>query len=251
MGAKLHELLAVEGDLGGKAKKLLDEAQHTLARQPDHFTALATRTEYFDEARAQDENTEEYSEMVTTVADKLRGLIDPMVNHLDAMMQKELTNQTAKADLILGGEIIARDLPGTFLLSLETYFKRVREVYNDIPVLRPGVKWEPDSANENVYIAPEATTFRNEKVRVSDIVAPATPQHQAQVDIYHEDKKVARIIKTESSGNLTPLDKSRIIGRLDDLIRAIKQARQRANTAEVVNGQLGGELMAYIHGSEV
>ena len=37
MSGKLHELLAVEGDLGGASKKLMVEAANTFSKKTDHF----------------------------------------------------------------------------------------------------------------------------------------------------------------------------------------------------------------------
>ena len=47
---------------------------------------------------------------------------------------------------------------------------------------------------------------------------------------------------------ISPAEKSAILGRLDKLTRAVKKARQKANTAEVTKVTIGEELFKYIHG---
>ena len=250
MAGRLHELLAVEGDLGGAAKKLIGEAITTFSKRADHFMGQTVRYEHLDEDRVKEDYTDDHA-MVTTVSDKLRYLVPPISKHIDALMQKDLTNTEAVADLVVDGTVIAENLPATFLLGLESYLQRLRAVYNAIPTLKPGIRWESDPTQDNVFIAPEQTAFRAEKVKVHKIVVDATEHHPAQIDMWYEDRKVARIIKTETSGTLTPLAKSKILGRVDTLIRAAKKARQRANRAEIVKRNLGSSLFDYIHGAEV
>ena len=240
----------VEGDLGGTAKKLIDEAITTFSKRADHFMGQTVRYEHLDEDRAK-EDYDDSHEMVTTVSDKLHYLLRPVSDHVDALMKKDLTNTEAFADLVVDGNVVAERLPATFLLGLESYLKRIRAVYNAIPTLKPGIRWEPDVTQNNVYIAPEQVSFRSEKEKVHKIIVEATEHHPAQIDMWHEDRKVARIIKTETSGTLTPLTKSKLLGRVDKLIRATKKARQRANRAEIVSRNIGHDLFNYIHGDEI
>ena len=140
---KLHELLAVEGDLEGTYKKIVDEAKVTFDKKGAHFFGVHRRLEMFDEdlPKAPDE----HQEMVTTVHDKLEYVNEHVVRYFDAVLQKERTNQDAKADIVVDGVSLAKDLPATFLLGLENKLKNVRSLFQAIPTLPPGRKWEKDS----------------------------------------------------------------------------------------------------------
>lgn len=48
------------------------------------------------------------------------------------------------------------------------------------------------------------------------------------------------------SGMWTVQQKASALDRVDILLQAIKKARQRANTAEVVDGHIGAALTAFI-----
>jgi len=97
---KLHELLAVEGDLENAAKKIMGETIQTFTKKQDHFSAFIRTLTMFDENR-QNENTTDRSELTTTVDEKLDYTQLPVVRWFDALLQKEATNQLAKADLVV------------------------------------------------------------------------------------------------------------------------------------------------------
>lgn len=246
--AVLHELLAVEGDLEGVCKRVLDETKHTLGTKEDHFFGFNRKFEAFD-SEDQTKYPEESKELVTTVGDKLAYMMGHVVRYYDAIAQKEATNQVAKADLVVGGTTLATGLPATLLLGLETRLKSLRGVLDNIPTLAPGVSWQLDeNRGKGVYIAPPEEKLKSEKTVKHKIVAEATKEHPAQVVEYPETKNVGKYTRLIWSGMMTPLEKSAILGRIDKLIRAAKQARQRANTTEVVKLEIGKVITEYILG---
>jgi len=151
----------------------------------------------------------------------------------------------------VNGTPIAKNVPATFLLGLESKLKTIRNgIYETIPTLQPGVKWERDEATgDGVYkrVHPDEK-FRTKKVMKNHIVTEATKEHPAQVTVYNEDEKVARVITDTWCGMISPAQKSAVLGRIDNLIRGVKKARQNANTTEVVKITIGEELFAYING---
>lgn len=246
--SKLHQLLAVEGDLEGTAKKITEETITQFTKHPDRYFGHHQRIELFDENAP--EEADNHKAMDDTVQSKLDYTAGHIVRYLDAVLQKETTNQEAKADLVVDGEAIAKDLPATFLLGLETRLKNIRKIYLSIPTLQPGIEWKLDeSQGEDVYkrVYPEVK-FRTKKVLKNHVKALATKEHPEQVDVYTEDEKVARIITDTWCGMFTVAKKSDIIGRIDQLIRAVKVARQQANTTEVKPAHIADKLFDYING---
>lgn len=248
---KLHEVLAVEGDLAGTAKKLSDEARDTFAKKPTHFLSDTAVTTYFDDSKSQ-LNTTVQTAMVTTVADKLDYLAPALSRYYDVYVAKETTNQKAVADVVFpDGTTFFANVPATVLLGFETKLKELRSVYEAIPTLQPGIIWEPDTATgAGVYKSknPE-TRFVTEKITSAVELSPATKEHKAQVEKVVNDVPVAKREITHQSGMLSPHDKSEVLGRIDVLIRAFKEARQRANSTEVetVKG-FGKTLTDFING---
>ncbi len=242
----LHELLAVEGDLDGAHKKILEETRTTFTKRSDHFMGQHRVLEMFVEDGIK--YPEEHKAIDTTVQAKLDHMKKTEVRYFDAILQKEATNQTATADLIVDGTTIGLALPATFLLGMETRFKHLRTAYEVIPTLQPGIEWVKDeSQGEGIY----KTSRPSEKLKTETIIEAvvlyeATKDHPAQIKEVSNVKTVGKYSQTTWSGMITPAEKSSLLGRIDKLIRAFKQARQRANTTEVVKRSIGAELFAFI-----
>jgi hypothetical protein len=244
---KLHELLAVETDLEATYKKVVDEAINTFSKKPDHFIGQHRSLNMFDESK-QNENLEEHKELVSTVGEKLLYVKDFVTRYFDAVLQKEKTNQTAFADLIVDGKVLGFSLPATFLLGLETKLKQIRIMYESSPTLPPGIKWEIDNeTGRGVFKATLDDKLKTAKTFMHKVLVAPTDKHPAQVEKWEEQIPVGKYTTTVQYGMLTPAQKSRFIGRIDKLIQGCKQARQRANCAEVVSMEIGNVLYEYIN----
>lgn len=246
--AKLHEILAVVGDLTTTAKKVNDEAIGTFGKKAELFIgSVAEVTHFSDEDRVLD--TTEHKEIVATVFEKLKYLVRANVRALDAYLQKEATNQKANADIEIDGKVIAQNVPATVLLGLETKLADLRAVYMAIPTLAPGPEWALDPAQRHgVYrSAHPDVRFRTKKTMRAFQLSPATQHHPAQVQAITEDAPIAKISVQTWSGMITSAQKSDLLDRIDQLVRAVKRARQRANMEPVDQRKIGDALLDHIH----
>jgi len=246
--AQLHELLAVEGDLKGEKEKIRDEAIHTFSKKPAHFLGLLKKLEMYSDSRKNEEG-EERLELVTTVKDKLAYLSTSFIRFWDAKLQKESANQRAKADIIVDEKVFLKDVPVTFLLAMEEELKQLRKVYSSIPTLAPGFSWVKDDAlgkdiykNEHVVIKQ-----KTEKTVAHKILVPASKEHPAQVEKWTEDKAIGRYVTEDWSGMISSTEKSILLGKVDNILRAIKKARQRANNEEITKIEVGKVIFDYIN----
>lgn len=243
---KLHELLAIDADLNNIATNMLRDAQVTFTKRIEHFQGFTKSTHYLDEAKA-DLNTEENKEVPTTVDTRLEYALQHLTKLYDVLIQKEATNHTAKADLIVDGVTLAKDVPGTMLLGLESRLKAVRELISTVPTLNPALAWTPDTTRgDGVYRSQVQATTKTEKTLEYVTVAPATDKHPAQVKDWTVDKPVASIETVHLSGMWPVAKKAEVLDRIDVLMQAVKQARMRANSVEVVPGKIGDVLFKYI-----
>lgn len=243
---KLHELLAVDSDLSGRAQRIMDEAKDTFTNKQDRFTGFYKSLRMFDDSR-EGENTDESKQVVTTVGEKLSHVRTMVGKHYDALLQKEMANTQAKSDIILDGEVIANDVPATFLLAMETRLKGLRQVVEFIPTLRPGFNWtERDDLGAGIFAANAPVSFKTEKFTDSRVLYEATKEHPAQIDTWNADRSIGRIEMEHLSGMITSAEKSRILTNVDNMIGAIKKARQRANTVEVENAKIADALFSRI-----
>lgn len=243
---KLHELLAIEADRGNAADSIMAEAIVTFSKKTDHFEGLVRTVSYLNEGRS-GENTSEEKALITTVDAKLGHVAGIVGRFYDVLLQKETTNGEAKADLIVNGKTIGTGLPATFLLGMETRLKKLRELLLLAPTIAPGIVWADDaSRGKGVFRSPPKTTFKTEKQVKYIELSPATDKHAAQMKDWTEDVNVARVDTTQWVGAWSVSRKAEVLDKVDELLVAVKQARQRANVAEVKPAAIGKAIFDYL-----
>jgi hypothetical protein len=244
---KLHELLAVEADLEGRVRNIMNETRKVFKDKPALFMG-AVRT-YHPFVEDGIDYPEEHQALTSTVDEKLAYTSNFVASYYDALLQKEATNQVAKAVLVVDGEVIAEELPATFLLGMETRLRKLREVYAHIPTLAVGTEWKKDeSKGEGVWVvANPEETLKTVRTVKSKVLYEATEHHPAQIDKWEESETVGKYTKVIWCGMLTPARKSELLDRIDKLIQGVKKARQRANSTEVVKINVGQKIMDYIN----
>lgn len=248
----LHEILAVEAGLKKTSKDVMEEGRVTFSKKAEHFSGHLKTYECIVEGdlTEPEAGVTERQEIVTTVHDKLVYILKHVSAHVDCMATKDKTNQIAVADIVVDGATFAPDVPVTTLLSLEDTLKNLRAVVGEIPTLAPGKNWIPaPEQGDNIFKLehPESKIRTRQMVR-SQTVAEPTKEHAAQVNLYNENVTVGRYITERISGAITPAEKSVLLSRVDKLFRAVKQARQRANSAKVTNIKIFKPLADFIIG---
>lgn len=243
--AKLHELLAAESNVAAAYKFVSDETINVFGK-PDHFVRAVTVDSYFNEEDHKLNKTETKNN-VTTVDDRLKYTFGrPFTSRLNLLAQKDRTNQEARADVVVNGEVLLKGVPATTLLSLETMLADKRRELSAIPTLSPGLPWVWDEHVVLWKTSEPQVSFRTKKTIRPIVMHEGSKEHPAQVQPVSEDIPVARIEKTVYSGMATSGEKADIIARLDALIVAVKKARQRANRADVVKLEIGNPIAAFI-----
>lgn len=247
MSKKLYEILAVEGDLEGVYKKTLEKTSKVFTDEVNMFFGAVRTVEWFEEGHPP--QPAEYQELTKTVSGELLQQKKAVIRYFDVWLQKERTNQEAFADIIIEGNVIVHNLPATFLLGLENRLRKIKDVYMKIPTLPPSVKWEEDTTKgKGIYrrVNPEEV-LKTEKIFKVQVLYEATKEHPAQVDKISETKSIGIKRKEVWTSVLAPAEKISLIEKINKLLLAVKQARQRANSATVVGDTVGEELFDYIN----
>lgn len=250
MSKKLHEILAVEDDLEKSTNAVTNEASVIFTKkQEQHFEGFMKAYESFEENAF--EEPSEVKEVVTSVGKKLQYVLKYWKKFLHVSIQKEATNQLAKADIIIDDIVLAKDVPATGLLSLEKRLSHIKKMFLDIPTLEPGKKWIVSNRTTNeigtIYeVENKETKFRTKNVQQHSVVVQATEHFPAQVVTSNQDTIIGKYEKTIWSGKILPADKSKYLEKIDTLIAAVKQARQRANQQEVVEINYIDKLIDFI-----
>lgn len=239
---KMHELLAVEASISGNLGRDRAETLHVLGKSENFRREVVTKT-YFN---AEDANLNAMTEtaLVTTVPDRIKWHMGFLSKYLDVQVQKDKTNQSAMADIVLeDGTVLLKDVPATTLLMLETKLGvDLRKIFETIPTLEAATKWE-FNVGEGLFVTGPVSSIHTKKIMKPVILAPATEKHPAQVKESTEDVAIAKSERMIYSGMITSAMKAELLLKLDALVAAIKKARQRANQAEVVGINRFGETL--------
>lgn len=246
---KLHELLAVEGDLNGQANKILEETKHIFSKGDDFVVGF--KKTYRATVEGEEELPPESKELRTTVPDRVRYTVESLGKLIDACCAKEVTNTTAFADVVVEGKVVKAHLPAQALLNLEAKLKLFRDTLALVPTLDAATRWAPETTMSNTFRSPTEVKSRTRKIEDYKVVVQPTKEHPAQVMKTVEDRKVGEWSTTVFCGAVSAVTKSRWLGNLDRLLMAVKQARQRANMADIVRTEVAADFFACIFGDDL
>lgn len=245
---KLHELLAINGNLETQANKVLTDLANTFEKKPHHFSAkIVSFTSSVEDLKSA---VESQSEIQTTVPKELEWVCGHLAKSVDSKLQIAVANTQARADILLeDGTPLIKDVPATALLELEKELSKIHALALHIPTLDPAKGFTVDAGNNGYWKAREVVgKIRTRKEKVVIVKYAATPEHPAQTELIDKDVPVGTINEQEWSSLITPTRKSEIINNIEILIRAVKQARSRANEQEVERVQIGSVLFGKIFG---
>lgn len=247
---KMHELLAVEKDIVGRASATIMETLKTFKEKAAEFFTGYTKTYTPNDANDRDLVPPESKELVDTVPSKLKYTFGVLEAEYDWLLQKESTNQNARADLIVDGKTIGTALPATFLLTLENRLTKVREVILNAPTLPNGPKWveDPQKGNFVFKLSDAQIQYRTRKTPVPFVLHEATDRHPAQVSKEEKTETVGSYSSMFWDGRVTSAYKSQMLERVDKLLMAVRKAIRKANDVESVDNTIGRTIFSYILG---
>lgn len=184
MATKLHELLAVQGNLEGQASKTRADLTATFEKKPHLFRE--TRKTYTSKEEDAKPTTEEQQDIQTTVKDELAWVGHMLAKVMDVGHHIDLANTQAKADVTVEDETspLLTGVPATSLLQLEKRLKEVHDLVVAIPTLDPAKGFSADTDRaKGIYKAREVRKARTKKVQKALVKYPATPEHPAQTEM--------------------------------------------------------------------
>ena len=247
--AKLHEVLAAEPTRTKQVQVLIEDASKKFNKSAEYFSGFDKTLKLHEDsdANAAIEKSESTSKpVITTVAETLQYLFDYFATAEDLRLQKALTNQVAKADILFKGEVLVPAVPVDELLGLEKRLAELRKLIASAPTLDSSKQWERDANSTYGFrtVTDEVTT-KTEKVFTPIILAPATERHPAQVKESETTVVIGSFTRKSYSGACTPMQKANALRDIDELIVEVTNARMRANCTEVVQGSIG-EVLANV-----
>jgi hypothetical protein len=242
---KLNQIIAIESGEKARTNKATAPIFH-VAKNEAFFAGLTRTYEPLDETGEQ--LPEETARVKAIVGDLISQFVGQSTRLLDVSATKDMTNTTAFADVVVHDEVILANVPVTFLLPFEKYLSQeVRGLIESLPTLDPAQDWTPSSSErEGIYETPVVRRHRTKKVNRVLELAPATDRHPAQVSLVAEDVLAGYWSEKKFSGAIPASRKAELVGRVEDLIAAVKFAREKANDTEVVDLKVGKAVFDHL-----
>jgi hypothetical protein len=240
--AKLNQIIAVEKGVKSRSFQELTEAHHVL--QKPTLLAGISRT-----YRPKDEEGEQLPPESTRVQIKSEEVVRQTASILtklfDVTATKDWANCIAKADVVVEGRTLIKDVPITYLLFLEKQLVDLHTFIKKLPVLDASETWAFD-ASADCWATEPVQTVRTKKIPRNHVKAEATDKHPAQVEVYYEDVTVGYWRTLKFSGAMPAKRVNELLERIEKLQQAIKYAREEANNAEVTDQKLGERVFEFL-----
>lgn len=170
-----------------------------------------------------------------------------MTELFDVTATKDYANCEARADVVVGDIKVAENVPVSYLLFLEKQLVDIHTLVSKIPTLDPSEDWAFDP-NANCFASKPAETVRTKKIPKVLVKAPATQQHQAQTEVFAEDVAVGNWRTVKFSGAMQAQKVAEMLERVEKLQKAVKFAREEANSREVQLIKVGEKVFNYLLG---
>jgi hypothetical protein len=240
--ARLNQIIAVEKGVKSRSFQELTEA-HQALQKPTLLAGIA-RT-----YRPKDEEGEALPPESTKVQVKAEEVIRQttaiLTRLFDVTATKDWTNCVAKADVVIDGEPLLRDVPVAYLLFLEKQLVDLHTFVRKLPVLDAAESWTYD-ASADCWATDATQTTRTKKIPRNHVKAEATEKHPAQVEVYYEDVIVGYWKTVKFSGALPAKRVNELLERVERLQQAVKFAREEANSTDVVERETGEKVFRYL-----
>jgi len=252
---QLHELIAVEKNIRATAAKIVNETGETFTGRQSLFCTQSKTWQPINEGDIE-RPEEEFAKPYTTVHEKLKYFSASIIKLLDVIIQKEKTNARAASNVIPEAStpnVLLEEVPVSALVQIENILEELKtKVFDKIPTLDPAKTWiKNDVAGNGKYITNPVKRQSTKKITKPITLHPGTEKHAPQVQLVNEDVVNGTWDITYFSGMLSPAEKSEILGRLDNLIEAVKKARSRANSIDIVKAGIGSKIFNYIFNGTV
>lgn len=240
--ARLNQVIAVESGVKTRVNAAVSES-YKAVQHPQLFEGFSKRYKPVDEdgERFPNENKN-----VALNAEKVIQQTTRTLSELfDITATKDYGNCSAKADVVVDGVPLLTGVPVTYLLFLEKQLNDLHTFFAKIPVLDASESWTYDT-NSSVHRTEPTTTVKTKKVQKALVLYQATDKHPAQTQLITEDATVGHWETTKFSGALTLPAKERLVARIEKLQKAVKYAREEANTTSVDEHKTGEKIFGWL-----
>lgn len=241
---KLNQIIAVTAGKKTQAQKAVTEAHQNLQKATLLDGIARTYKPKDDEG---EQLPPEKKQVQLKVKDAVQAVTTTLTDLFDVVATQDFANTQAKANVVVDGQTVLRDVPVTLLLFLEKQLVDLHTFVEKLPTLDPAETWRYNSDVDAFASEPYQTT-KTKKVLKNHVKAEATDKHPAQVETYTEDVVVGYWTTVRYSGAVPAKDRNDMLERVRKLQEAVKSAREEANGTEVTPRKIGADVFKYLFG---
>lgn len=245
--AKLNQIIAIAQGKKGAAKKEMEHAYH-LFEKGELFNGLVR--EYRPLADEGEKLPSENKKIQFNVDNLLAQANKASADMFDVVIQQDLANCEAKADVVVDGKTILKNIPATSLIFIEKQLTDFEALIGRVPTLDLNENWQFDEG-KGLHVSNPVETHRTVKKQEPLVLYPATPEHPAQTQIITKDEIAGYWRNTKMSGAWTTTKKNEVLARVKTLKEAVIIAREQANNQEVQTTKIGKDLLSHIFGNNL
>lgn len=243
---KLNQIIALTAGKKSQAHKTITDVYQNLQKTGQLDGISRTYKPKDDEG---EQFPPEKKLVQVKVRDSIRSVTAALTELFDIVATQDAANCVAKANVVVDGTTIVKDVPVTTLLFLEKQLVDIQTFVEKLPTLDPAEAWNY-SPDADYYASEPYQTTKTKKTLKNHVKAEATKEHPAQVETYTEDVIVGYWTTLKFSGAIPAKERNELLDRVRKLQEAVKIAREEANGLEVEAKKIAGPLLQYIFGKQ-
>lgn len=238
MTARLTQIIALANGQKAKVQEAVSQFRKILQAKGVFDGFRKTYKSKFEEG---DQLPSEKKIVQARIDDLLAELGKPLVRLWDLAGITDLTNCTAKADVVVGGKTLLSQVPTTYLLYLDNQMELLEGIIKDLPTLSPDEEWAYNESSFQWESEPKEA-IRLKKTVEHQVVVQATDKFPAQVAEAVRDIPEGVWTTVSTSGSIPAKRKRDLLNRVFDIRQAIRKAREQANSVEIFDFK-GGQAI--------
>lgn len=243
----LHQLLANDSN---NKQRFEDDLNTAMELSKDHagFSGERSVRKFLDNDTPDETLKDEI--VATTVGDVL-DLLKPFGHYLDFVARVDEANGRAKATVEIDGKELSgcEDLPAVTLLAYEKLLKRMRRIFETLPVRVADEEWTvSDELRDGVFKSRSQSKHSYKRVPTPiRVFEPSEHCQGGKAEIREVEEMAGTIVRTLFSGAPSRQERDKILRRFDQLIGAVASGRAKANETEISRKLSPGKaLMSFL-----
>jgi hypothetical protein len=238
----LNQIIAIEKGVKTRVYTTVTEL-HKSTQKPELLTGFSKS--YYPMMDDGQKYPDEQKQVQVIISQVLPIVAQLMTEWFDVSATRDYGNTIACADVIVEGRTLIERAPVPFLLFLEKQLSDMNAFVGKMVELDTSHTFTIN-AHSGLYQSEPSSTLRTEKVEDFQVVVQPTKEHPAQIVKVVKDRPVGTWKTINSSGAIPATVKRGILDRIETLVDAVKQARERANMTEVQDKVIGKAIFSYL-----